>query len=87
MSAGRGAGSAGCCPVSHVQHTAIAGARLKLSCVPSHHLPSQGLSKAAVAQQADELLESVKLGGAAGVRTGAYSGGMRRRLRCGLLGS
>ena len=41
----------------------------------------QGLPRAAVERQAEELLESVKLTAAASARTGAYSGGMRRRLR------
>ena len=41
----------------------------------------QGLPRASVAAQAGELLESVKLTAAASVRTEAYSGGMRRRLR------
>ena len=40
----------------------------------------KGLSKKEVNQQATDLLESVKLTDAAQVRTGAYSGGMRRRL-------
>jgi ABC-type multidrug transport system ATPase subunit len=41
----------------------------------------QGLPRASVERQAEELLESVKLTAAATTRTAAYSGGMRRRLR------
>lgn len=40
----------------------------------------KGLRKKEVLRQADELLESVKLVEAANIKTGAYSGGMRRRL-------
>lgn len=43
----------------------------------------QGLPKADAQRQAGELLEKVKLLAAARQRTAAYSGGMRRRLRCG----
>lgn len=46
----------------------------------------QGLPKPDVRRQAGELLESVKLTGAARQRTAAYSGGMRRRLRWGRTG-
>jgi len=45
----------------------------------------QGLPKAAVKRQAEELLSSVKLTTAGTMRTAAYSGGMRRRLRCAAL--
>ena len=41
----------------------------------------KGLPAADVRRQASQLLESVKLGPAARLRTSAYSGGMRRRLR------
>lgn len=44
-------------------------------------LPLQGLPMREVRRQAAELLEAVKLGPAANLRTSAYSGGMRRRLR------
>jgi ABC-type multidrug transport system ATPase subunit len=40
----------------------------------------KGLRKKEVLRQADDLLESVKLVEAANIKTGAYSGGMRRRL-------
>ncbi|KAL3149709.1 hypothetical protein ABBQ38_013538 [Trebouxia sp. C0009 RCD-2024] len=40
----------------------------------------KGLTKMQAAAQADALLEQVKLTAAGGVRAGAYSGGMRRRL-------
>ncbi len=53
-----------------------------VSTAPSFRSP-QGLPKPDVRRQAGELLESVKLTGAAKQRTAAYSGGMRRRLRWG----
>lgn len=40
----------------------------------------QGIPKADLGRQAGDLLEQVKLTSAAKLRTGAYSGGMRRRL-------
>ncbi|KFM23420.1 ABC transporter A family member 2 [Auxenochlorella protothecoides] len=40
----------------------------------------KGLPRSALREQAAALLEQVRLQGAARVRTGAYSGGMRRRL-------
>lgn len=57
---------------------------LLLPSCPHRPRALQGLPRATVRQQATELLDSVKLAGAAAVRTGAYSGGMRRRLRCDL---
>ena len=40
----------------------------------------QGIPRAFVREQSDELLAQVQLQGVVGVRTGRYSGGMRRRL-------
>ncbi|DBA85756.1 TPA: hypothetical protein ACH3X1_005317 [Trebouxia sp. C0004] len=40
----------------------------------------KGLDRRQAEKQADALLDQVKLGAAGGVRAGAYSGGMRRRL-------
>lgn len=43
-------------------------------------MPLQGIPRRQVAAQAAALLGRVRLTEAAGVRSGAYSGGMRRRL-------
>ena len=48
----------------------------------------QGLPGSLVRQQSEQLLEQVRLTGARSLRSGSYSGGMKRRLSvaCALLG-
>ncbi len=62
-------------------HRVVAGGAMKVQCL-------QGLPGKLVRQQSKQLLEQVRLMGAGRLRSGSYSGGMKRRLSvaCALLG-